>query len=149
MLTISLICSKIMQVTLYIDIFLFDFGSKSIQSFSEEMLGLERMVKRMILESLSLEKYIDEHMESNYYLLRLMKYRGPETTEAKLGLYGHKDKNIMTILYQNDVDGLEVRTKNGEWIQVKPCPNSFIVMIGDALYVSPFPITLLSNVYVE
>ncbi|XP_022714503.1 probable 2-oxoglutarate-dependent dioxygenase AOP1 [Durio zibethinus] len=108
--------------------------SKSIQSLSEQVLGIERMVRRMILESLSLEKYMDEHMESNYYLLRLMKYKGPETTEAKLGLYGHTDKNTMTILYQNDVDGLEVRTKDGEWIHLKPSPASFIVMIGDILY---------------
>ncbi|XVF26673.1 hypothetical protein REPUB_Repub14bG0038000 [Reevesia pubescens] len=112
--------------------------SKSIHSFSEQVVGLERMVKRMILESLSLEKYMDEHMDSNYYLLRLMKYKGPETSEAKLGLYGHTDKNIMTILYQNDVDGLQVRNKDGEWIHVKPSPGSFIVMIGDPFYVLNF-----------
>ncbi|EOY26632.1 hypothetical protein QUC31_012130 [Theobroma cacao] len=108
--------------------------SKPIHYLAEQVLGLERMVRRMILESLSLEKYMEEHMDSNYYLLRLMKYKGPETTEAKLGLYGHTDKNIMTILYQNnDVHALQVRAKDGEWIHVKPSPRSFIVMIGDPL----------------
>lgn len=65
-----------------------------------------------------------------------MKYKGPQTSETKLGLNSHTDKNIVTILYQNQVDGLEVQTKNGEWINVKPSPDSFIAMIGDSLYVS-------------
>lgn len=91
----------------------------------------------MILESLGVEKYLDEHMWSTNYLLRVMKYTGPQTTDTnkKLGLTAHTDKNIVTILYQNEVDGLEVKTKNGEWINVKPTPDSFIVMIGDSLLV--------------
>lgn len=113
------------------------FCSKTIQSFSEEVSELDQTIRRMILESLGLEKYMDEHMNSTSYLLRVMKYKGPETTEKKLGLNSHTDKNIVTILYQNQVEGLELQTKNGEWINVKPSsPHSFIAMIGDSLYVS-------------
>lgn len=90
----------------------------------------------MIVKSFDLEKYMDEHMNSTNYLLRVMKYTGPQTAETKLGLNAHTDKNIVTILYQNQISGLEVQTKNGEWIQVKPSPDSFIAMIGDSLYVS-------------
>ncbi|KAL9460388.1 hypothetical protein AB3S75_003571 [Citrus x aurantiifolia] len=108
---------------------------KTIQSFSEEVSELDQTIRRMILESLGLEKYMDEHMNSTSYLLRVMKYKGPETTEKKLGLNAHTDKNIVTILYQNQVEGLELQTKNGEWINVKPSsPHSFIAMIGDSLY---------------
>ncbi|KAK9281858.1 hypothetical protein L1049_004764 [Liquidambar formosana] len=107
---------------------------KTVQSFSEQLSELDLMIRRMVLESLGVEKYYDEHKESTNYLLRVMKYKGPQTTETKLGLTSHTDKNIMTILYQNQVDGLEVQTKGGEWINVKPSPNSFIVMIGDSLY---------------
>lgn len=67
-----------------------------------------------------------------------MKYKGPETTDTKLGLSAHTDKNIVTILYQNQVEGLEVQTKDGEWIKVQPSQDSFIAMIGDSLYVSWF-----------
>ncbi|XVF25064.1 hypothetical protein REPUB_Repub13aG0181400 [Reevesia pubescens] len=107
--------------------------SKTIQSFSKQLSELDQMVRRMILESFDLEKYMDEHMDSTNYLLRVMKYKGPKTTETKLGLSGHTDKNIVTILYQNEVDGLGVQSKNGEWIDVKPSKDSFIVMIGDSL----------------
>ncbi|KAI3803426.1 hypothetical protein L1987_31577 [Smallanthus sonchifolius] len=108
--------------------------SKTIQEFSEKLSKLDQMVRIMVLESLGLEKYVDEHMGSTNYLLRVMKYKGPETDDSKLGLNSHTDKNIVTILHQNQVDGLEVQTKSGDWIKVKPSPNSFIVMIGDSLY---------------
>lgn len=88
------------------------------------------------MESLGLEKYLEEHLHSTNYLLRVMKYKGPQTSETKLGLNAHTDKNIVTILYQNQVEGLEVQAKDGKWISFKPSPESFVVMIGDSLYVS-------------
>ncbi|KAF3450811.1 hypothetical protein FNV43_RR06900 [Rhamnella rubrinervis] len=107
---------------------------QTVKVFSEQVSELDQIVRRMILESLGVEKYMEEHMESTNYLLRVMKYKGPQTTEAKLGLNAHTDKNIVTILYQNQVEGLEVQAKDGQWISVKPSADSFTVMIGDSLY---------------
>ncbi|KAI3789690.1 hypothetical protein L2E82_02493 [Cichorium intybus] len=107
---------------------------KTIQEFSTKLSKLDQMVRMMVLESLGLDKYIEEHMGSTNYLLRVMKYKGPETNESALGLNSHTDKNIVTILHQNQVDGLEVQTKSGNWIKIQPSPNSFIVMIGDSFY---------------
>ncbi|XP_062016002.1 probable 2-oxoglutarate-dependent dioxygenase AOP1 [Rosa rugosa] len=108
--------------------------SKTVHSFSEKLSELDQIIRRMILESLGLEKYLEEHIGSTNYLLRVMKYKGPQTSETKLGLNSHTDKNIVTILHQNQVEGLEVQTKDGKWINVKPSPESFIAMIGDSLY---------------
>ncbi|CAI9108626.1 OLC1v1008276C2 [Oldenlandia corymbosa var. corymbosa] len=110
--------------------------SNTLNSYSVQLSELDLMVRRMILESLGLEKYMEEHMESTNYLLRVMKYKGPQTSESKLGLNAHTDKNILTILHQNQIQGLEVLTKEGTWIEVKPSPDSFIVMIGDSFLVS-------------
>ncbi|KAK2984897.1 hypothetical protein RJ640_008662 [Escallonia rubra] len=104
----------------------------TVHSVSEQLCDLDQTIRRMVLESLGLEKYLDEHMESTNYLLRVMKYKGPQTTETKLGLSAHTDKNIVTILYQNQVEGLQVQTKHGEWLSIDPSPDSFIVMIGDS-----------------
>lgn len=114
----------------------FYFGSKTIQSFSEQLSELDQLIRKMVLESLGVEKYLEEHLNSTNYLLRVMKYKGPQTTETKLGLSSHTDKNIVTILYQNQVEGLEVLTKDGNWISYKPSPGSFIAMIGDSLHVN-------------
>ncbi|CAN4100188.1 unnamed protein product [Withania somnifera] len=87
----------------------------------------------MILESLGVEKYVDEHMNSTNYLLRVMKYKAPQSSETELGFSAHTDKNIITILYQNQVNGLQVLTKDGQWIDVEPTPETFTVLIGDSL----------------
>lgn len=109
--------------------------SKTIQSFAEQLVKIDETVRRMILESFRLDKYMDEHLDSTTYVLRGFKYNIPETPEMKMVLPPHKDKNIMTILCQmNQVDGLEVQTKDGDWINAKfSSPDSFIVMIGESL----------------
>ncbi|KAK2651421.1 hypothetical protein Ddye_011277 [Dipteronia dyeriana] len=108
--------------------------SKTIQSFSEILSELDGTIRRMVLESFGLEKYMDEHMNSTNYLLRVMKYKGPQTSETKIGLNAHTDNSVVTILLQNQVEGLEVQTKDGQWINVKPSLDSFIAMIGDSLH---------------
>ncbi|PIN09641.1 Iron/ascorbate family oxidoreductase [Handroanthus impetiginosus] len=108
--------------------------SESVKSFSEQLSELDKIVRKMVLESLGLGKYMEEHMESTSYLVRVQKYDGPQSHEAKLGLTSHTDKNIVTILYQNEVRGLEVLTKDGQWISAEPPLNSFVVMVGESFY---------------
>ncbi|CAJ1951213.1 unnamed protein product [Sphenostylis stenocarpa] len=127
--------------------------SKTIQSFSEQLSELDQIIRKMALESLGVENYLEEHMNSTNYLLRVMKYKGPQTSDTKLGLSTHTDKNIVTILCQNEVEGLEVLTKDGKWISYKPSsPDSFVAMIGDSLHAwsngrfhSPFHRVMMSG----
>ncbi|OUZ99667.1 Oxoglutarate/iron-dependent dioxygenase [Macleaya cordata] len=103
-----------------------------VHSFAKRVTELEQMVTRMVFESYGVEKYYNSHIESMNYLLRVLKYRSPLWYETKLGATPHTDKSFITILHQNHVNGLEVQTKNGEWIKVTPSASSFIVMLGDA-----------------
>lgn len=112
------------------------YNSKCIQIYSDKLTELDEIVRTMVLESLNLEKYMDEHMELTSYLTRVMKYRVPEKDEPNAGLLSHADKNIVTILHENGVEGLEVQTKDGEWFKVKLSANSFVVMVGEAFKVS-------------
>ncbi|XP_037495446.1 probable 2-oxoglutarate-dependent dioxygenase AOP1 isoform X3 [Jatropha curcas] len=107
--------------------------SKILHSFSEKVLELDQMIRRMIVESFGVGKYLDDHMNSTYYILRLTKYKAPETTEKVTGLKAHTDKNIISILYQNQVEGLEIQTRNGYWIPIKFSPHSFLILIGESL----------------
>ncbi|XVE88980.1 hypothetical protein DITRI_Ditri19aG0113300 [Diplodiscus trichospermus] len=110
--------------------------SKALLSFSELTSRLEKTITRMILDSFDLEKYMDELMDATSYMLRVMKYKGPETGEPTLAARAHSDQNMMTLLYQiNEVNGLEIETKDGEWIKVKPSPDTFIFMVGESLSV--------------
>ncbi|XP_072986511.1 protein LATERAL BRANCHING OXIDOREDUCTASE 1-like [Typha latifolia] len=56
--------------------------------------------------------------------------------DLALGVGRHKDAGALTILYQDDVGGLDVKRKpDGEWARVKPIPNSFIINVGDIIQV--------------
>lgn len=109
--------------------------SNSIGAYSETLREVDEMVRTMVIESLNLEKYMEEHMDLTSYLIRVMKYRAPEKDESNVGLLSHADKNMLTILHQNEVEGLQVQKKDGEWIKVKLSSNSFVVMVGETFRV--------------
>ncbi|CAI8607771.1 unnamed protein product [Vicia faba] len=103
--------------------------------YSKQLRNLALRLLEAISESLGLEKdYINkalgkhgQHMAINYY---------PPCPEPELtyGLPAHADPNVITILLQNDVVGLQV-LKDGKWITINPVPNTFIVNIGDQIQV--------------
>ena len=109
-------------------------------SFAEKVSELDFMTRRMIMESFGVnENYIEKHLNSTKCLVRMMKYQGVEETEEELGMEAHTDRNMLTILCQNDVkDGLEVRTSDDkQWIKANPSQDSsFIVLGGATLHVS-------------
>ncbi|GMJ06812.1 hypothetical protein like AT1G52820 [Hibiscus trionum] len=109
--------------------------SKTMVSFTELASRLEKTIKRMILESFGLEKHMDEVMNSANHNLRIMKYESPKTSEPTVGVRAHCDMSALTLLYQNEVDGLQIQNKDGEWINVLPSANSFVVMIGESFSV--------------
>ncbi|KAL8478190.1 hypothetical protein ACS0TY_030181 [Phlomoides rotata] len=55
----------------------------------EELHELEKTVRKMVLESLGLGKYEEEHMDSTTYVVRFTKYDGSGSCETKLGLSSH------------------------------------------------------------
>ncbi|KAI3807961.1 hypothetical protein L1987_23900 [Smallanthus sonchifolius] len=88
--------------------------------FISESLGLEKERISNILGDLG------QHMGINYYPVCPQ----PELT---YGIPCHTDPNAITILLQDTlVTGLQV-LKDGKWVAIKPCPNAFVINIGDQL----------------
>lgn len=68
--------------------------------------------------------------------IRLNHYPPCSSPHLTLGAGRHKDGGALTVLAQDDVGGLEVKTKrDGEWIRVRPVPNSFVINVGDIIRV--------------
>ena len=67
--------------------------------------------------------------------LRLVHYPpGPADRPADmLGIQPHTDYGFLTILAQDEVEGLEIRRLDGTWIRPPRVPGGFIVNVGDAL----------------
>ncbi|KAF8026797.1 hypothetical protein BT93_F3317 [Corymbia citriodora subsp. variegata] len=105
---------------------------KTAHSYAREIAKLEKVVTRMVFECYGLRQYCDSHTESTTYLLRILKYKKPGENEGNINSVPHTDKTFLSILYQNSVRGLEVMTKDGEWVTFEPSPSSFMVMAGDA-----------------
>ncbi|KAK4725092.1 hypothetical protein R3W88_027871 [Solanum pinnatisectum] len=105
-----------------------------VKSYSKPLVELDEMVKRMVLESLGLQNYIDQFLDLTSFLLRLTKYNADQDEEIgnKPGLGDHTDGNFLTIISQNQVNGLQILNKNGEWIDVDISSNSFVVLAGDS-----------------
>ena len=81
-------------------------------------------------------------IEPDYFLTHFDKpvsrgsliYYPPRSAGSRsFGAAPHSDYGTLTLLAQDDVGGLEVRTKSGAWIKVKPIRESFVVNVGDLL----------------
>ncbi|KAK3010868.1 hypothetical protein RJ639_012086 [Escallonia herrerae] len=102
---------------------------------SKKLAALGDMVLQMVFENYGVERYYDTQIEALAYLMRFIKYRAPMNNENNTGLRPHTDKGFLTILDQNQVKGLEIETKDGEWITFDPSPSAFVVVAGDGLMV--------------
>ena len=68
--------------------------------------------------------------------LRLLHYP-PLVRGSPSDLYGsapHTDFGCLTILAQDDIGGLQVQSRENNWIDVPKLENSFVVNIGDTLH---------------
>ncbi|KAJ0007110.1 hypothetical protein Pint_29973 [Pistacia integerrima] len=108
-------------------------------TFANIVAELQQLVMRMLFESYGIdEKHYESQRRSNTYLLRFLNYRKCHKTEKNTAaLSGHTDKTLVLILYSDEVKGLELRTKDGEWMHFQPSPSSNLVIAGDVGMVSP------------
>ncbi|MED6159696.1 hypothetical protein PIB30_044622 [Stylosanthes scabra] len=110
---------------------------EACEDYAQEVEKLAYKLMELIALSLGLEanrfRGFFKHNTSN---IRLNHYPPCPYPHLALGLGRHKDTGVLTVLNQDDVGGLQVRRKSdGEWITVKPIPNSFIINVGDMIQV--------------
>lgn len=59
--------------------------------------------------------------------------RSPEPTAAAFGAAPHSDYGTLTLLAQDEVGGLQVQAKSGDWVAAAPIEGTFVVNVGDLL----------------
>ncbi|MEO5997636.1 MAG: 2-oxoglutarate and iron-dependent oxygenase domain-containing protein [Chitinophagaceae bacterium] len=105
--------------------------SKAYKAFEKSGLAL--------LQAIALYLELDEHYFDSYVhngnsILRSIHYP-PITHEPKSAIRAeqHEDINLITLLVGASADGLQILTKQDEWIGVTSLPEQIVVNVGDML----------------
>ncbi|CAL9163930.1 unnamed protein product [Musa hybrid cultivar] len=109
-----------------------------LQQYGEAMVDLSRRILAILLICLGdgIEtKYYDSEFSACHGYLRINNYSRPEESsmDEVEGLGMHTDMSCITILYPDEMGGLQVRSKEGKWVDIMPVKGALVVNIGDLL----------------
>ncbi|KAI0179503.1 putative gibberellin 3-beta hydroxylase [Hypoxylon sp. FL1284] len=106
---------------------------EGLYAYHNQLLRLSRRLARIFALALHLpEDYFDEYVKHPEAGMRILRY--PEqkhSVEEQNGIGAHTDVECFTIVTQDLSGGLEVLSKNGNWVKAEPIPGSFVVNIAD------------------
>jgi len=119
---------------------------ENIQDMSEVCMEYGKAVEGLamkLLELISMSLNLPRKQLNSYFetedsgtRIRLNYYPPCPNPNLALGVGPHKDQGALTILAEVDgVSGLDVKTKEGEWVRVNPVPGSYIINCGDIIQV--------------
>lgn len=106
-----------------------------------EYIDVMTELGHIIMSGIALSLNLDENYFAELYtknplpLFRIFNYpsrKGDALTETNWGVGEHTDYGILTILKQDDLGGLQVKSKS-RWIEAPPVPGTFVCNIGDML----------------
>lgn len=113
-----------------------------IPAFNPTMEAAYRALEKSgtaLLQAIALYLGLDEHYFDNYVyngnsILRSIHYP-PITSEPKSAIRAeqHEDINLITLLVGASADGLQILTKQNEWVGVTSLPEQIVVNVGDML----------------
>jgi len=137
----------------------YQYGQVPLNNFNEEKYPLNISVKeiagfnevfeqvyrsfeisgKVLLQAISLylglnEFFFDDYIVNGNSILRAIHYP-PITTEpiSAIRAEQHEDINLITLLVGASADGLQILTKQNEWIPVTSLPEQIVVNVGDML----------------
>ena len=107
---------------------------EAITSYNDALVVLCTILVRAFELSLQTDS-LAKHFDKPTTWLRLLHYP-PLSPEAPADLFGsnpHTDYGFITILAQDEVGGLQVRSMDGDWIDVPPVEDCFVMNTGEIL----------------
>lgn len=105
----------------------------TIENYMVAMRKLGDLLMEIFALSLDLEQhYIQNHLANPAFtLFRIFHYPALANHEG-WGVGEHTDYGLLTILLQDEVDGLQIKS-NGQWVDAPVIPGTFVCNIGDMM----------------
>ncbi|RDL46163.1 2OG-Fe(II) oxygenase [Marinomonas piezotolerans] len=96
--------------------------------------GVSQALLQSMAEALDLEPdFFSRCFTDHVTVLRMIHYPPRPSVEHDNGAGAHTDYGCVTLLLQDDIGGLEVKHRNGEWMQATPMEGALVVNIGDLM----------------
>lgn len=114
----------------------FDRFPTIVSQYLQELTELGHNLMEAFAISLDLPRnYFRERFNSPTILFRIFNYprHSWSETENQWGVREHTDMGFLTILKQDNSGGLQAKLKSGQWIDVPPIADTFVINIGDML----------------
>ncbi|KAH9325068.1 hypothetical protein KI387_005246, partial [Taxus chinensis] len=110
---------------------------ETIAKYSLSINDLVLKIMKLILASLNLdvETFYESDFKKCEAYLRINGYSSHGKSIGEVALGSHADLGLVTILCQDEKGGLQIRSKEGKWLSIKPTSNSLVVNLGDSLKV--------------
>ena len=109
---------------------------QAMLDYFDAALDIGRRLHMAFATDFGMERaFFEDKLDRPLATLRLLHYPPqPDATEdGQMGAGTHTDYGCVTLLLTDEVGGLEVRTRSGEWIKAPYLPGAFICNIGDCL----------------
>ncbi len=107
---------------------------ETVLQYMDAVTEVGQLVMKAIALSLNLEPdyFYSRYTKDPLILFRIFHYPYREVNEEVWGVGEHTDYGLLTILKQDNIGGLQVKSR-GKWIEAPPIENTFICNIGDML----------------
>jgi isopenicillin N synthase-like dioxygenase len=108
---------------------------QSVMSYCDALERLVQKLVRLYARALDLPaEYFDAPFTDFQYKLRMTHYPPqPAVADDEFGIAPHTDTSFLTLLAPNDVPGLSIRTREGNWIDAPAIADAFVVNGGQLL----------------
>ncbi|KAL5156555.1 Gibberellin 3-beta-dioxygenase 1 [Glycine soja] len=112
-----------------------------VMQYDEAMKKLVGKLMLLMLDSLGITKEdlkwagSKGQFEKTCAALQLNSYPTCPDPDRAMGLAAHTDSTLLTILYQNNISGLQVHRKGVGWVTVPPLSGGLVINVGDLLHI--------------
>ncbi|MBJ7539070.1 isopenicillin N synthase family dioxygenase [Marinomonas transparens] len=105
-----------------------------LQDYYVEAFQVAQKLLTAMAQALSLDDdFFTRCFTDHVTVLRMIHYPPRPANDHDNGAGAHTDYGCVTLLLQDQTGGLQVKNRNGEWVDATPIENALVVNIGDLM----------------